>query len=328
MDPDELPRRSQRLLKLPLHLYYFPSKRNKVIKRGTHTSTYQTCDHTSMSTNSSQKEMRIPLTPIPTVVNGTHSTPSTTTVVALEVPIITPIQPRVSTQPIVVNPFGSIFGTPRYNTQSIPIVYNPFSFGMLNMTLKLLSSIPTNNTNPSIGPRGMDPFHIPLSFGGSHIPQTTPMVGSQPPFHPGSNPSLSIPRWSNQLCGKVVAHVSSFPPSSSTPIPTNTFGMTNPPLSSVFSPGGGQFHTMGNAQFGATPARGNIYNPHYNIPTGMVPTQHIMNQFRGGNFHTRHGHGAYQNLGWFAVPQHQYFLGAWAPMLQPWLPFFATLNFP
>jgi hypothetical protein len=50
------------------------------------------------------------------------------------------------------------------------------------MTSQLSSSIPANNTNPSIGLGGMAPPHIPLSFGGAHIPQMNPMVGSQPPF--------------------------------------------------------------------------------------------------------------------------------------------------
>jgi hypothetical protein len=128
----------------------------------------------------------------------------------------------------------------------------------------------------------MAPLHIPLSFGGAHIPQMTPTVGSLPPFHPGSNPSLNAPGWSNQPGGQVVAYVPSFTPTSSTLILTNTFGMTNPPLSSRFPPGGGQFHTLGNPQPGATPAGGNIYNPHHNIPTGMVPNQPLMNQFGGG----------------------------------------------
>jgi hypothetical protein len=89
VEPDQLPRRSHRLLKLPPHLESFPSKRRKVIKRGTHTSTYQTCGHTSMSTESSQKDTGSPSTPIPTIVNGTPSMPSTTMVVVPEVPIIT-----------------------------------------------------------------------------------------------------------------------------------------------------------------------------------------------------------------------------------------------
>jgi hypothetical protein len=117
-------------LKLPLHLESFLSKRIKVIKRGTHTSTYRTCDHTSMSTESSQKDIGSPSTPIPSIVNGTPSMPSTTAVVVLEVPFITPILPIVATHPIVTNPFGSLFSTPGYNVESIPLVSNPFSFGM------------------------------------------------------------------------------------------------------------------------------------------------------------------------------------------------------
>jgi hypothetical protein len=191
---DPLPRMSHRLLKLPPHLESLPSKRRKVITRGTHTSTYQSCDHTSMSTESGQKDIRSPSPPIPIIVNGTPSTPSTTTVVVPKVPIITPIQPMVATQPIVTIPFGSIFDTPRYNTQSIPSASSHFSYGMSNLTLQFSSSIPATNTNPSIGLVGMAPPHIPLSFGGAHIPQTTPTVGSQPPFHPGSNPSLNAPR--------------------------------------------------------------------------------------------------------------------------------------
>jgi hypothetical protein len=172
------------LLILPPHLESFPSKRCKVIKHGTHTSTYQTCDHTRMSTESSQKDIESPSTPIPTIVNSVPSTPSTTTVVVPTVPIITPIQPMVATQPIVMNPFGSIFCTPGYNTQSIPMTSSPFSYGMSNFTLQFSSSIPTSNPNTSIGLGGMAPPHIPVSFGGAHIPQMTPTVGILPPFHP------------------------------------------------------------------------------------------------------------------------------------------------
>jgi hypothetical protein len=128
----------------------------------------------------------------------------------------------------------------------------------------------------------MAPPHISLSFGGAHIPQMTPMTRSQPPFPPGYNLSLNAPGWSNQPGEQVVAYVLSFTPSSSTLILTNTFGMMNPPLSSKFPPGGSQFHTMCNPQLGATPAGGNIYNPHYKIHIGMVPTQPLMNQFLGG----------------------------------------------
>jgi hypothetical protein len=135
MEPDQLPRKYLCLLKLPLHLETLPSKRRKVIKCGTHTSTYQNCGHTSMSTQSSQKDTESPSTIIPTIVNGTPSTPSTTMVVVPKVPIITPVQPIVNTQPIVRNSFGSLFHSSGYNTQSIPMTINPFSYGILNFTL-------------------------------------------------------------------------------------------------------------------------------------------------------------------------------------------------
>jgi hypothetical protein len=270
-----------------------------------------------MSIELSQKDIGSPSTPIPIVVSGTPFMPSTTMIVALEVPIITPIQPGVANKPIDMNPFWSIFGTLRYNTQSIPSVSNPFSFGMSNMTSHIFYSILVNNANPSIRLGGMSPLHIPLLFGGTHIPQRIHMVGIQPPFHPGSNPSLNAPRWSNQSSVKVDAYVPSFTPTSSTPIPTNTFGMTNPPLSSGFPLGGGQFHTLGNPQPGATLAGGNIYNLHYKIPTGMVPNQPLMNMFVGGFYNPGQGNGAYQNLGWDTILQHQSFPGAWDQMPQP-----------
>jgi hypothetical protein len=277
MEPYRLPRRYHNFFKLPPHLESIPSKRRKIIKHGTNTSTYQTCDHTSMSTESIHKDIGSPSNSIPFVVNGNPSMPSTTVVVVPEVPVITYIRPAVATQPIVMNPFGSLFGTPGYNAQSIPSVSNPFSFGMPNMTSQLSSSIILNNTNPIIGLGGMAPLHIPLLFGGAHIPQMNPMVGSQPPFPPRSNLSLNSPRCSNQPGEQTTTYVSSFTPSSSTPIPTNTFCMMNPPLSSIFPPRGSQFHTMGNSQHEALLARGNVYNPHYNIPTGMVPMQPLMN---------------------------------------------------
>jgi hypothetical protein len=258
METDPLPHRSRYLLIFPPHLESLPSKRRKVIKRGTHTSTYQTCGHTSMSTELSQKDNRIPSIPVPTIVNGTPSMPSTTMVLVPKVPIITSIQSMGDTQPIVTIHFGSIFCTPGYNTQSIPTASSPFSYGMPNITSQFYSSIPTMNTNPSIGLGGMAPLHIPFSFGGAHIPQRTPMVGSQPPFLLGSNPSLNAPRWSVQSGGQAHAYVPSFIPTPSTPIPTNTFGMVNPHLSFGFPPRGSQFHALGNPQPRATMAGGNI----------------------------------------------------------------------
>ena len=88
----------------------------------------------------------------------------------------------------------------------------------------------------------------------------TPTVGGIPYFNPESN--LVSSGWSNQLGRQDIAHVPPFTPTSSISIMTNTFGMTNPPLSYGFTPGGGQFHTLGNPQPGATLIGGSFYNPH------------------------------------------------------------------
>jgi hypothetical protein len=123
-----------------------------------------------MSIESSQKDIGSPSNPIPTLVNGTPSTPPTTMVVVSEVPIITPIRPIVNTQHIVMNPFRPLFHSSGYNTQSIPTTSIPFSYGMPNFTSQFSSSIPMSNTNTSIGLGGMATPHIPFSFGGAHIP--------------------------------------------------------------------------------------------------------------------------------------------------------------
>jgi hypothetical protein len=104
--------------------------------------------------------------------------------------------------------------------------------------------------------------------------------------------------------------------------------MANPPLSSGFPPGGSQFHAMGNPQPGAPLARGNVYNPHYATPIGMVPIQPLMNHFGGGYYPTGQGHGVYQNTRWSAIHQHQSFSGAWDQTPQPQTPFLAMLNLP
>lgn len=135
---------------------------------------------------------------------------------------------------------------PGYNYQYITSASNSFSFGMPNMASQLSSSIPTTNANPSIGPGGMAPSYNPLSFGGTQIPQTNPSVEGQPTFSFGPNHGLNYPGWSTQPGRQATSFVLSFTFSSSTSIPSNTFGMANPPLSSGFTPGGGRFHTMGN----------------------------------------------------------------------------------
>jgi hypothetical protein len=106
VESDQPPRRSRRLLQLPLDFESFPSKRHRVIRSGTHTSTIQTCDSTRMSTEPSLQNTGSPSTPIPTIVNGTPSTPATSMVVVPEVPIITMAQPIVNDQATTSNPLG------------------------------------------------------------------------------------------------------------------------------------------------------------------------------------------------------------------------------
>jgi hypothetical protein len=185
MEPDQLPRRSRRLLQLPPSFESFPSKRHRVIKCGTHTSTYQTCDSTRMSTELSHQDTGSPSTPTPTIVNGTPSTPSTTMVVMSGEPIITVARPIVNTQPISMNLFGSLGHSPGYNVQSIPMASSPFSYGMPNFTSQFSNSIPVVGPNASIGLGGTTPPYTPFSFGGTQVPQTTPTMGGIPSFNPG-----------------------------------------------------------------------------------------------------------------------------------------------
>jgi hypothetical protein len=248
-----------------------------------------------MSTESSHRDTRSPSTPIPTIVNGTPSTPGTTMVVVSEAPIINVSHPIVNTQPISMNPFGSLGHSPGYNVQSIPMASSPFSYGMPNFTSQFSNSIPAARPNASIGLGGTTPYTM-FSFGVSHIPQTTLTMGGIPSFNPGSN--IVASGWSNQLGEQASTQVPSFTPTSSVPIMTNTFGMMNPPLSSRFTLGAGQFHTLGNPQPRATPSGGSFYNPHQNIPTKMMPNQPLMNYPGGGSYNPGQGHGAYQNPGW------------------------------
>jgi hypothetical protein len=217
---------------------------------------------------------------------------------------------------------------------------SPFSYGMSNFTLQFSSTIPPIVTNASIGLGGTTPPYTPFSFDGFQIPQMTPNMGGIPTSNLGSNPPAS--GWNNQLSGQDSAQVLSYTPTSSVPIPTNTFGMMNPPLSSGFPPREGQFHALGNPQPrstpvggnfhnpqpGSTPVGGNFYNLQENIPTGMMPNQPFMNQPRGGPYNPRQGHGVYQNPRWAAVHQAQSFSEAWGQMSQPRLPFLAMLNLP
>jgi hypothetical protein len=171
-----------------------------------------------MSTELSQKDIGISSTPIPTIVNGTPSTPSTTMVVVSDVPIITSTRPIVNNQPISMNPFGSLCHSLGYNVQSILMASSPFSYGMPNFTSQFSASIPTAGLNTSIGLGGTTPPHTPFSFGGTHVSQKNPTVGGFPPFNPRSNPIPNASEWSNQLGGQATAYGPSFTPTAYVPI--------------------------------------------------------------------------------------------------------------
>jgi hypothetical protein len=184
-----------------------------------------------------------------------------------------------------------------------------FSYGMPNFTSHFSNSIPAAGPNASIGLGGTTCPYTPFSFGGSQIHQTTPNMGGIPSFNPGSN--LLSSRWSNQLGRQASAQVPSYTLTSSVLILNNMFVLMNPPLSFGFTPRGGQFHTLGNPQLGATLVGDNFYNPHQNIPTGMMPNQPLMNHPIGGSYNPRQGHDSYQSPRWDVVPQKQSFQGSW-----------------
>jgi hypothetical protein len=297
------------LLQLPPDIESFPSKRHRVIIRGTQTSIVQTCDSTRMSTEPSLQNTGKPSNPTPMIVNGTPLTPTTSIVVVPEASIITMDCPIVNVEDTTSNPFGYLGHSPGYNVQSIPTVSSPFSYGMPNFTSHFSNSIPAADPNASIGLGGSTHPYTPFSFGGSQITQMTPNMGGIHAFNPRTNPPTS--GWNNQPGEQASSQVLSYNPTSLVHILTNTFGMMNLDLSSRFPPRGGQFHSFGNPQPRSNPVGGNFYNPQQNIPTGMMPNPPFMNQPRGGSYNVGQGPGAYHNPRWYAFPQAQSFSRAW-----------------
>jgi hypothetical protein len=324
MESDQHPRWSRRLLQLPPNFESLPSKRHRVIRRGTHTSIVQTCDSTRMSTESNLQNTGspstptptivngTPSTPTPTIVNGTPSTPATTMVIVPKAPIITMDRPIVNAQSLTSKPFGSLGHSLRYNFQSIPMDSSPFSYGMSNFTSQFSNTIPAAGSNAIIGLGGNTPPYTPFSFGGSHMPQMIPNIRGIHAFNPRSNPPAS--RWNNQPSEHYSAQVPSYTPTSLVQILTNTFSMMNPLISSDSHPEEISFTLLGNPQPGSNPSGGIFYNPQQNFPDKMMPNQPFMNQPRGGPYNLRQGYGAYQNPRWVAVSQAQSFPGSWGQM--------------
>jgi hypothetical protein len=112
---DRLPLKSHRLLQLPLVFELFPSKRRRVIRSGTHTSTFQTYDPTRMSTEPSLQNTGSSSNPNPTIVNFTPSTLSATTIAVLEAYTSTMDQRIVNASSLASNPFGGFGHSPIYN---------------------------------------------------------------------------------------------------------------------------------------------------------------------------------------------------------------------
>ena len=164
MELDQHPRRSRRLLQLPSDFGFFPSKRRSVFRSGTHTSTFQTCGSTRMSTESILQNTRSSWTPLPTIINGTPSTPTTTTIAGLEAYTGTMARPVVNASSLASNPFGGFGHSLIYNVQSIPMDSIPFSYCMPNFTLQFSTTIPAIGPNTSLGLGDTTPPYTPSPF--------------------------------------------------------------------------------------------------------------------------------------------------------------------
>jgi hypothetical protein len=238
---------------------------HRVIGSGTHTSTFQTCDPTRMSTESSLQNTGSSSTPNPTIVNFTPSTPAASTVVVPEAYTGTVVCPIVNASSLASNPFGGFGHSPSYNVQTILMATSPFSYSMPSFTSQFSTAIPAVGHNASLGPRGTTPPYTPFSFGGSHVPQVNPNVGSVPFLNPGSNPSTT--GWNNQAGGQVPPYI----PIPSVPNLTNNFGITNPLQSSRFPPEGGQYYVLGTPQPRSNLVGGSFNNPQFGAnPTGEI----------------------------------------------------------
>jgi hypothetical protein len=109
-------------------------------------------------------------------------------------PSVSATQPMVSNQSVGTNPFVFLSGKLNHSPQSTPWASNPFSFGMPNITLHLLSYVSSSHKSPSFGSRGTTSPYTPFSFSGIHIPQPTPTAGGWTPSSSGPNPRYTFPR--------------------------------------------------------------------------------------------------------------------------------------
>jgi hypothetical protein len=145
------------------------------------------------------------------------------------------------------------------------------------------------------------PPSYPSSFGGSHILQTPLMVGGwNLPSYESTMREVSA-----QLCNHYTYYTPSTYTSSAMLIPMNTFPMADLHPSSGVSSGGSYFCSMGNPLHKVPSSGGNIY-PHMSNPchaafslqassSVSMPLKPSMNQYGGGYYPARHGHGVNQD---------------------------------
>jgi hypothetical protein len=196
-------------------------------------------------------------------------------------------------------------GMQNHDTQSTPWAYNNISLGIPKISSHFPSSPSPSYMNPSFGLGGMMPPFSTFLFDGSHIPQSTLMVGgwNLPPH--GSNPSFTFLGASAQMGGYSTYYTLTIYTSSAIPVPTNIH------LSSSISYRGSQFYNTGYPLHEVSSPGGNIY-PHLSNPchdtffsqatsSVMMPLQPAMNQFGGRYYPVKQGHGVYLNPSWPAI---------------------------
>jgi hypothetical protein len=187
----------------------------------------------------------------------------------------------------------------------MPWVSNHFSFGMPNIPSPFPSSPFPAYMNPSFGTGGMMTLLPQSSFDRIHVPQPTLTMGgwNLPSYR--SNTSHVFSRASSQMGGYSTYYTLSLYPSSSMSVPTNTFPMEGPHMSSGISYRGNWFYGM-TYPLHETPSHGGNIYPHLNNPyhtffpshissSMMIPIQTSMDQLGIGYYLSGQGNGVTQD---------------------------------
>jgi hypothetical protein len=242
-------------------------------------------------------------------------------------PSFTVTSPMTFTHFMGMNLFAFHIGMQNYDTHSMPWVFNHFPIDMSNMPSPFPSSPFHAYMNPSFGSGvTMTPLSI-SSFDRIHVPQLNLTVGGWNLPSYGSNPSHVFSGTSAQMGVYSTYYTLTTYPSSAMSVPTNVFPMADLCLSSGVSSEGSYCYSMGNPLHEVPSSGGNIY-PHMTNPCHVafssqaassmsIPLHPFMNQYGGGYYPTRQGHGVYQNPSWPAISQNQSFSEPWSQMPQP-----------